>query len=66
MKVVALSGGVGGARLASGLASVIKPNDLTMIETPVTIFIVGAAYLSGHRYRMYHLAGMERENPVGD
>lgn len=36
MKVVALSGGVGGARLASGLASVIKPKDLGI----VTLFVV--------------------------
>jgi len=31
MKVVALSGGVGGARLVEGLAAVVRPEDLTVI-----------------------------------
>lgn len=31
MKIVALAGGVGGARLADGLAQVVQPDDLTVI-----------------------------------
>ncbi|MCL4258097.1 MAG: YvcK family protein, partial [Anaerolineales bacterium] len=31
MKVVALAGGVGGAKLADGLAQVLPPDDLTII-----------------------------------
>ena len=30
-KVIALSGGVGGAKLAQGLASVMPPEDLTVV-----------------------------------
>ena len=31
MKIVALAGGVGGAKLAHGLAQILKPEDLTVI-----------------------------------
>ncbi len=31
MKIVALAGGVGGAKLAHGLAQVLRPEDLTII-----------------------------------
>lgn len=31
MKVVALAGGVGGAKLVDGLARIIEPGDLTVI-----------------------------------
>ena len=31
LKVVALAGGVGGARLADGLAMVLPPDDLTVV-----------------------------------
>jgi LPPG:FO 2-phospho-L-lactate transferase len=31
MKIVALAGGVGGAKLADGLAQILPPTDLTVI-----------------------------------
>jgi LPPG:FO 2-phospho-L-lactate transferase len=31
MKIIALAGGVGGARLADGLAQILQPEDLTII-----------------------------------
>ncbi len=64
MKVVALSGGVGGARLASGLASVIKPNDLTIVVNTGDDFYYWGQHISPDiDIVMYHLAGIERESP---
>jgi LPPG:FO 2-phospho-L-lactate transferase len=41
LKIVALAGGVGGAKLAHGLAQILPPEDLTVIvNTAMTLSIM--------------------------
>ena len=40
MKVVALAGGVGGARLAHGLQQVLAPGDLTVVVNTADVLLV--------------------------
>ena len=45
MKVVALAGGVGGAKLANGLAQILEPDDLTIIVNTGDDFIYSGLYI---------------------
>lgn len=64
MKIVALSGGVGGARLVAGLAAVINPKDLTIVVNTGDDFSYWGQHISPDiDIVMYHLAEMERELP---
>lgn len=64
MKIVALSGGVGGARLVSGLSNTINPKNLTVVVNTGDDFYYWGQHVSPDiDIVMYHLAGIERENP---
>ena len=50
MKIVALAGGVGGAKLAHGLAGCLPPQDLIVIVDPLMLSIHG--YVTGTLARL--------------
>ena len=47
MKIVALAGGVGGAKLAHGLAQILKPEELTVIVNTGALVAVSVKVGSG-------------------
>src|SRR5258706_11302447 len=63
MKIVALAGGVGGAKLAHGLAQILKPEELTIIVNTGDDFEHYGLYISPDLDTVcYMLAGLA--NPV--
>jgi LPPG:FO 2-phospho-L-lactate transferase len=75
VKVVALSGGVGGARLVEGLGAVLPPDDLTVVVNTVMYTLAGLAHpeqgwgLAGetfHAFAMVERYGGEAWFRLGD
>lgn len=63
MKIVALAGGVGGAKLAEGLAQVLPPDDLTVVVNTGDDFRIYGLYVSPDLDTVcYTLAGLN--NPA--
>jgi LPPG:FO 2-phospho-L-lactate transferase len=59
MRVVALAGGVGGAKLAHGLQQVLGPGELTVIvNTGDDLELHGLAVMPDHDTVVYTLAGL--------
>lgn len=59
MRVVALAGGVGGAKLAHGLQQVLKPGELTVVvNTGDDLELHGLTVMPDHDTVMYTLAGL--------
>ena len=67
MKIVALAGGVGGAKLAHGLAQILPPEDLTIIVNTGDDFEHLGLYISPDLDTVcYTLAGLQIPKPAGD
>ena len=61
MKIVALAGGVGGAKLAHGLAQILPPEDLTVIVNTGDDFEHYGLYISPDLDTVcYKLAGLPK------